>query len=129
MHAPRLGTVAGPRDPRAAHDREAYGAGDHQHTLSDGEDFTEGYRSLRLGKVVGEPTSGWIIFTSNVPLLDGSTLRIPFTRVTDANGREMELSPRPVDTLIIRPLGESHRGADRQLDAAVASLLDALPKR
>lgn len=45
----------------------------NQHTLSDGEDFTEGYRSLGLGKVVGEPTSGWIIFTSNVPLLDGST--------------------------------------------------------
>ncbi len=101
----------------------------NQHTLSDGEDFTEGYRSLRLGKVVGEPTSGWIIFTSNVPLLDGSSLRIPFTRVTDANGKEMELSPRPVDTLIIRPLGESYRGADRQLDAAVAVLLGGLSKR
>jgi len=34
----------------------------NQHSLSDAEDFTEGYRSLKLGKVVGEPTSGWIIF-------------------------------------------------------------------
>ncbi|HEX2167067.1 MAG TPA: S41 family peptidase, partial [Longimicrobiales bacterium] len=28
----------------------------NQHTLSDGEDFTEGYRELELGSVVGEPT-------------------------------------------------------------------------
>ncbi|HYX40426.1 MAG TPA: S41 family peptidase, partial [Pyrinomonadaceae bacterium] len=27
----------------------------NQHSLSDAEDFTEGYRTLRLGKVVGEP--------------------------------------------------------------------------
>src|SRR6185436_4918308 len=32
----------------------------NQHSLSDAEDFTEGYRALKLGKVVGEPTSGWI---------------------------------------------------------------------
>jgi Tol biopolymer transport system component/C-terminal processing protease CtpA/Prc len=101
----------------------------NQHTLSDGEDFTEGYRSLGLGKVVGEPTSGWIIFTSNVPLLDGSTLRIPTTRVTDAQGRDMELRPRAVDILVIRPIGESYSGRDKQLDGAVSALLEALPRR
>jgi hypothetical protein len=35
----------------------------NQHSLSDAEDFTEGYRALKLGKVVGERTAGWIIFT------------------------------------------------------------------
>src|SRR4029453_15890652 len=35
----------------------------NQHSLSDAEDFTEGYRTLKLGKVVGEPTAGWIIYT------------------------------------------------------------------
>ena len=40
----------------------------NQHSLSDAEDFTEGYRSLKLGKVVGEPTAGWIIFTWNTPI-------------------------------------------------------------
>ncbi len=101
----------------------------NQHTLSDGEDFTEGYRSLGLGKVVGEPTSGWIIFTSNVPLADGSTLRIPSTRVTDAKGEEMELRPRAVDILVIRPIGESYSGRDQQLDSAVKVLLEGLPRR
>jgi Tol biopolymer transport system component/C-terminal processing protease CtpA/Prc len=101
----------------------------NQHTLSDGEDFTEGYRALGLGKVVGEPTSGWIIFTSNVPLLDGSTLRIPFSRVTDAKGQEMEMRPRPVDIPVVRPVGEAYTGKDSQLDAAVRTLLEGLPRR
>ena len=30
----------------------------NQHSLSDAEDFTEGYRTLKLGKVVGEPIDG-----------------------------------------------------------------------
>lgn len=99
----------------------------NQHSLSDAEDFTEGYRALGLGTVVGEPTAGWIIFTSNVTLLDGSTtLRLPTTRVSDAQGRTMELVPRPVDVAVTRPVGESYQGRDRQLDAAVATLLERL---
>ena len=39
----------------------------NQHSLSDAEDFTEGYRTLKLGPVVGEPTAGWIIYTSERP--------------------------------------------------------------
>ena len=69
----------------------------NRHTLSDGEDFTEGYRSLRLGKVVGEPTAGWIIYTSGVQLIDGSNLRLPFDRITANDGTLMEMHPRPVD--------------------------------
>jgi C-terminal processing protease CtpA/Prc len=102
----------------------------NQQTLSDGEDFTEGYRTLGLGKVVGEPTAGWIIFTSNVTLLDGATsLRLPSTRVSDNSGKDMEMNPRPVDIPVVRPIGESYAGKDSQLDAAVQALLGALPKR
>ncbi|MDB4874767.1 MAG: peptidase [Gemmatimonadetes bacterium] len=96
----------------------------NMHTLSDGEDFTEGYRALKLGPVVGEPTAGWIIFTSPTGLLDGSTtLRMPFERITDQNGKDMEMHPRPVDVLVVRPVGESYTGRDSQLDTAVAELL------
>ncbi len=100
----------------------------NQHSLSDAEDFTEGYRALNLGRVVGEPTSGWIIFTWNVGLLDGSTLRLPRTRVTDAAGRDMELNPRPVDVRVVRPMGESYSGRDSQLDTAVETLLGTFPE-
>ena len=96
----------------------------NQHTLSDGEDFTEGYRALGLGQVVGEPTAGWIIYTSNVTLIDGTSLRIPFIRVDGTDGRNMELVPRPVDVPVKRPVGESYGNTDRQLDAAVRVLLE-----
>lgn len=98
----------------------------NQHSLSDAEDFTEGYRALKLGSVVGEKTAGWIIYTWNTSLMDGSTLRLPRTRITDSRGQNMERNPRPVDIAVTRPLGESYRGVDSQLDAAVRELLQQL---
>ena len=102
----------------------------NQHSLSDAEDFTEGYRALKLGKVVGEPTSGWIVYTSNFTLIDGTSFRVPFMRVTTMEGVTMELNPRPVDVPVQRPVGESYTDRDAQLDTAVAELLKQLgPKR
>jgi C-terminal processing protease CtpA/Prc len=95
----------------------------NQHSLSDAEDFTEGYRTLKLGKVVGEPTAGWIIYTGGVTLIDGSVLRMPGTKIFAADGTPMEMHPRPVDIPVTRPVGESYTGKDSQLDAAVAELL------
>jgi tricorn protease len=98
----------------------------NQHSLSDAEDFTEGYRALKLGKVVGEPTAGWIIYTWNEQLLDGTSFRIPHTRIRGVSGDDMELHPRPVDVAVSRPVGESYTGKDSQLDAAVKELLGSL---
>ena len=95
----------------------------NESTLSDGEDFTEGYRSLALGKVVGEPTAGWIIFTGAQPLIDGSSVRVPFTRIQDLRGETMEMHPRPVDIEVDRQLGETEAHTDAQLDRAVKELL------
>jgi tricorn protease len=101
----------------------------NQHSLSDAEDFTEGYRSLKLGTVVGEPTSGWIIYTGSATLVDGSTMRMPGTRITTQDGTTMELNPRPVDIPVTRPIGESLVGKDSQLDTAVRELLKQLAAR
>jgi Tol biopolymer transport system component/C-terminal processing protease CtpA/Prc len=95
----------------------------NQHSLSDAEDFTEGYRTLKLGKVVGEPTAGWIIYTGGITLVDGSVLRMPGTKIFASDGTPMEMHPRPVDVAVMRPVGESYTGKDVQLDAAVAELL------
>ncbi len=95
----------------------------NQHSLSDAEDFTEGYRTLKLGKVVGEPTAGWIIYTGGVTLIDGSTLRMPGVKIFAHDGTPMEMHPRAVDVLVTRPMGESYGAKDSQLDAAVAELL------
>jgi tricorn protease len=95
----------------------------NQHTLSDAEEFTEGYRALKLGKVVGEPTAGWVIYTPGTSLIDGSILRIPNTKITASDGTAMEMHPRPVDTLVVRQVGESYSQRDSQLDMAVRELL------
>ena len=95
----------------------------NESSLSDAEDFTEGYRSLKLGKVVGEPTAGWIIFTGAQPLIDGSAVRVPGWRIQDMRGETMEMHPRPVDVEVERPLGETEAGSDAQLERAVKELL------
>ncbi len=99
----------------------------NQHSLSDAEDFAEGYRTLKLGPIVGEPTAGWIIYTWNRTLFDGSTLRLPRMRVRAADGTDMELTPRPVDVAVERRLGEwQTSGEDTQLFRAVRTLLQRL---
>lgn len=97
-----------------------------QNSLSDAEDFTEGYRELKLGKVVGEPTAGWIIYTSNRPLIDGSMIRVPGIRIQTGDGQPMEMHPRPVDILIERLPGEADSGHDTQLDRAIQELVTQL---
>jgi C-terminal processing protease CtpA/Prc len=95
----------------------------NESSLSDAEDFTEGYRTLKLGKVVGQPTAGWIIFTGSEPLIDGSSVRVPGWRIQDLRGQTMEMNPRPVDVEVERPLGETEAGTDAQLERAVKELL------
>src|SRR5262245_777641 len=98
----------------------------NQHSLSDAEDFTEGYRSLHLGRVVGEPTAGWIIYTWNQTLIDGTVFRLPRVKITANDGTDMERNPRPVDVEVTRPIGETLTGRDSQLDVAVRELLKQL---
>jgi hypothetical protein len=98
----------------------------NQHSLSDAEDFTEGYRTLRLGQVVGEPTSGWIIYTWNQTLIDGTTFRLPRMKITANDGTNMERNTRPVDIESTRPIGETLTDRDSQLDVAVRELLKQL---
>ena len=101
----------------------------NQHSLSDAEDFTEGYRTLKLGKVVGEPTAGWIIYTGSVTLVDGTVMRMPETVIRGADGKVMENNPRPVDVAVSRPIGESYTGKDSQLDVAVKELIAQIDRK
>lgn len=101
----------------------------NQSSLSDSEDFTEGYRALHLGKVVGVPTAGWIIYTGGDDLIDGSVVRLPMIRVQDLRGQTMEEHPRPVDVEVVRQPGETLEGRDSQLERAVTELLGELPAK
>src|SRR5258708_35480378 len=46
-------------------------------SFSDPESFPNAFRTLGLGKLVGEPTGGLVIGPSGVRLIDGPVLRIP----------------------------------------------------
>ncbi len=95
----------------------------NEHSGSNAEMFSEGFRKLRLGKVVGMPTAGAVIWTWGWSLLDGTIFRLPRLRVTTLEGENTEGTARPVDVQVDRPLGEAAQGIDSQLDVAVEQLL------
>lgn len=59
-------------------------------SYSDAEIFPHAFRSLGLGKLVGEPTGNHVIATSSVRLIDGSLFRVPGTGVFTAAGVNLE---------------------------------------
>lgn len=95
----------------------------NEHSGSNAEVFSEGYRQLSLGKVVGKPTMGAVIWTSGVMLKDGITFRVPRFKSATLYGENTEGKGRPVDIDVDRDLSEDQAGSDSQLDAAVDQLL------
>ena len=97
-----------------------------QGTLSDGENFTEGYRTMKLGTVVGEPTAMWDVYTSGGTMVDGTVVRLPFMRNAQLDNAALERASRKVDIAVDRPMGESYAGRDVQLERAVQELMAQL---
>jgi len=97
-----------------------------QATLSDGENFTEGYRTMKLGTVVGEPTAQWDVYTGGGTMVDGTVVRLPFMRNAQLDNAALERTSRQVDIKVDRPMGESYTGRDAQLERAVQELLNQL---
>jgi Tol biopolymer transport system component/C-terminal processing protease CtpA/Prc len=97
----------------------------NERSASNTEMFSESYRRLGLGRVVGRPTAGAVIWTWTARLLDGAGMRVPRLYVMTLDGEDLEGTGRPVDIMAFRPLGEWALGRDSQLDAAVQTLLVA----
>ena len=97
-----------------------------QATLSDGENFTEGYRTMKLGMVVGEPTAMWDVYTGGGTMVDGTNVRLPFMRNAQLDNAALERASRQVDIKVDRPMGESYTGRDAQLERAVQELMTQL---
>jgi tricorn protease len=49
----------------------------NEQSLSDAEMTAQGFKALKLGKIIGNGTYRWIIFTSGIGLVDGSNVRMP----------------------------------------------------
>jgi len=99
----------------------------NRHTLSDGEDFTEGYRTL-----------SWARWSASRPPAGSSTLGHPPHRrhigasAEHAHPRHARrghgASSAAGRPLRRHPVGESYGGKDSQLDAAVEELMKELKR-
>jgi tricorn protease len=96
-------------------------------SYSNAEIFSHAYKSLGIGKLVGQATNGSVISTGGRGLIDGSFVRLPFrgwfTKTTDKN---QELGPAIPDIILDNSLDYTAKGADEQLKAAVEALLKEL---
>jgi len=93
-------------------------------SYSDAEIFPHAFRTLGLGKLVGQPTGGFVIGTSMVRLIDGSVFRVPRTGVFTLKGVNMEKEGVMPDHLVDAHPDQLAKGIDLQLEKAVQVLQD-----
>jgi tricorn protease len=91
-------------------------------SYSDAEIFPHAFRTLGLGKVVGQATGGHVIGTSSVRLIDGSQFRIPQVGVWTVQGINMEKEGVIPDVPVEQTPDAWAAGRDAQLTEAVKVL-------
>ncbi|MFC1555469.1 S41 family peptidase [candidate division KSB1 bacterium] len=93
-------------------------------TLSDGEMTTSGFKSLKRGKVVGNTTYGWLIFTTSAGLINGNSIRLPWWKCLTLDGENLErIGGVKPDIYVINDLNHDLSGVDPQLDKAIEEIL------
>ena len=99
----------------------------NEHSLSDAEVTSNGIKTLGIAKLVGTETYRWIIFTSSVRLLDGSTVRMPaWGCYSVIDGKDLENTGVKPDIYVKNTFKDRLEGKDPQLDAAIAEILREL---
>ncbi|HMR92143.1 MAG TPA: S41 family peptidase, partial [Chitinophagaceae bacterium] len=98
----------------------------NEQSLSDAEMTAQGFKTLRLGKIVGNGTYRWIIFTSGVGLVDGSAVRMPGWGCYSLDGKDLEMSGVDPDIKVINTFDDKLNGRDPQLDKALEEILKQL---
>jgi C-terminal processing protease CtpA/Prc len=98
----------------------------NEQSLSDAEMTSAGFKALKLGKIIGNETYRWIIFTSGAGLVDGSSIRMPAWGCYTLDGKDLEMSGVQPDILVINSFDDKLNGRDRQLDKAIEEILKQL---
>ncbi|MEP6754378.1 MAG: S41 family peptidase [Chthonomonadales bacterium] len=101
----------------------------NQNSASDAEIFPNGFRALKLGKIVGNPTPGYVIGTFNQTLQDGTGYRIPMFGWFKLDGKDMENNGVKPDILVELTDEDMANHNDRQLQVAVQALLKEVPRK
>ena len=100
----------------------------NEQSLSDAEMTSQGFKALKLGKIVGNETYHWIIFTSGAGLVDGSFIRLPSWGCYTLEGKDIEMNGVQPDIKVINTFTDKINGNDPQLDKAIEEILKQLGK-
>lgn len=91
-------------------------------SYSDAEIFPHAFRTLGLGKLVGQATGGHVIGTTAFALIDGSRFRIPRIGVWTVGGINMDKEGVKPDVEVVAHPEQIVKGIDPQLEKAVEVL-------
>lgn len=98
----------------------------NEHSLSDAEMTAEGFKQLKLGKIIGTETYRWIIFTSGRGLIDGSYTRLPAWGCYTLNGKNLEKTGVAPDIYVKNNFMDRLNNKDPQLEKAINELMKEL---
>lgn len=99
----------------------------NEHSLSDAEVTSNGIKTLGIAKLVGTETYRWIIFTSSVRLLDGSSVRMPAWGCYNIlDGQDLEMTGVKPDIYVKNTFKDRLEGNDPQLEAAIKEIMKQL---
>ncbi len=101
----------------------------NEQSLSDAEMTAAGFKALKLGKIIGNETYRWIIFTSGIGLVDGSSVRMPAWGCYTLDGKDLEMTGVQPDIKVINTFDDKLNGRDPQVDRAVEEILKMLGKK
>jgi len=99
-----------------------------ENSMSDAEIFPIIFKELNVGKIIGMPTSGYVIGTYGRDLMDGSSMRLPSEGWYRLNGVNMEGNGAVPDIEVPQSFKQILADDDVQLKRAVEELIDDLKK-
>jgi len=82
-----------------------------------------GFKALKLGKIIGQETYRWIIFTSGKSLVDGSSYRLPSWGTYTLDGQNLEKTGVAPDIYVKNTFVDRLNDNDPQLERAVQEIL------
>lgn len=94
----------------------------NEHSYSNGEMFPAAMRTRGLATLIGMPTPGYVIWTSELRLVDGTGARMPGSGVFRLDGTNMENNGEKPDIRIPMSPEDWLANRDPQLDKAIELL-------
>jgi tricorn protease len=94
-------------------------------SFSNAEMFPYGMRATGLAKLVGMATPGYVIWTSGLPLVDGTSARMPGSGTYRKDGSPLENKGEEPDYKVPLSVEDYFAGRDPQLEKAIEVLKKA----